>query len=199
MKTKAIAITGGIGSGKSEVAKILRDKGFWVVSCDKIAAELGNDPRILQKVRKLLGDESVHGGALNRKFIREKVFSDDILYRNYSEIFWEGVKQRLQQILHDISLRQTTAEGFVCSRTDVVFVEIPVISAFEFDWRAIWLVESDRQTRIARVSSRDGVSVQNVADIMSRQAADVSFTVKILNNGTIDELKIAVDSALAAL
>lgn len=193
MKHKVIALTGGIGSGKSEVARILQKRGFTVLFCDKIAAEVATEKSVLDRIETLLGEECVANGILNRKAVREKVFADNELYKAYSDIFWDSTKSRLSE-----QVEAAYCENSACKNRDVVFVEIPIISAFDYDWWAVWLVESDKNIRVKRVRERDAVSEQNVSQIMSRQAEVQFYTVKIENNGGLAELENSVDSALLA-
>lgn len=183
MKHKVVAITGGIGSGKSCVAQMLRQMGFCVLFCDKLAAEVAHEKELLDQVRVLLGDDCVTNGQLNRKAVRERVFCDDELYLKYSKLFWERTKQRL---LCEVNFAEQ----------ETVFVEIPVISAFRFDWHEIWLVESEKEIRLNRVTVRDGVSEQNVLDIMAKQPTCENYTRKIVNDGSLETLKKRVENAL---
>lgn len=184
MKRKVVAITGGIGSGKSCVANILQQMGFRVVFCDKLAAEVSREKELLEQVRLLLGNDCVTSGELNRKVVREKVFCNDELYVQYSSLFWERTKQRLIDEVNSADNDET------------VFVEIPVISAFQFPWQEIWLVESAKEIRLTRVTLRDGVSAQNVLNIMAKQADCKNFTRKIVNDGSLEKLKQRVEDAL---
>lgn len=185
MKHKVVAVTGGIGSGKSSVAYILQEMGFSVIFCDKLAAEAANDADLLNKVRLLLGEWCVTDGKLNRKAVREKVFNSDELYDEYSRLFWRHTELRL---LEEVDLAETEA----------VFVEIPVLSAFDFEWYEIWLVESDREVCVQRAVSRDGVSVKNILSIMARQPVCQKYTRKIPNYGSLNDLKTQVAEALRA-
>lgn len=183
MKRKVIALTGGIGSGKSAVARILVDSyNFDVVDCDELSREAAKDGQLLSNVQQLLGEDSVIDGKLNRKFVRERVFRDDELYNSYSNLFWEKIQKLLEQ---KIALLGAT-----------IFVEIPVLQAFQFDWWEIWLVESSDELRLLRVEQRDGVSASNVQSIMSKQPTCPNFTRKILNNGNLEDLKECVKAAL---
>ena len=182
MKRKVIAITGGIGSGKSTVAEILRGMGFVVLDCDKIAAEVSHDEQLLVEVSALLGKDCVADGKLQRKVVRERVFGNDALYTSYCNLFWERTKNALVSRLDGL-----------CGN---VFVEIAVFDAFPFLWDEVWLVQSDKQTRLHRVTARDNVSEQNVLEIMSKQNFPREVTCTIQNDGNIDDLKSAVLSAL---
>ena len=95
MKRNAIALTGGIGSGKSAVGDYLRQKGFVVIDCDKIARQVANDSQVQQKVIALLGEQFVVDGQLNRAKIRSVVFADEYLHKQYSAIFHQRIKEIL--------------------------------------------------------------------------------------------------------
>lgn len=183
MKRRIIALTGSIGSGKSSVAAIVKEKGFAVVDCDELSAELAADSSIWAKVAELLGADCVTNQGLNRSIIREKIFCDNDLYVRYSRIFWERMPMLLNERIAAIG--------------DVVFVEIPVLHAFPFDWTEVWLVESSAQAQVERVKARDGVGEQNVLDILSKQAPIDIYTRKICNNGSFDDLKKAVEKAMS--
>ena len=182
MKRKVIALTGSIGSGKSEVARILRSFGYKTVNCDDLAKQIADTPEVIGKVEQLLGSEYIFNGKLNRKAIRDKVFADGQLLAQYQAIFFDGVRQLLTDTL-------------VSFDDEVVFVEIPVLDAFEFGWDEVWLVQSDRNTQIARVTARDGVSAESVSNTLACQKT-YSHTRVIANNGSIAELATAVSQAL---
>ena len=181
MKRKVVAITGGIGSGKSEATRLLREMGYTTVDCDTLARQIGNEPQVVAAVERLLGSDSVSNGAINRAKVRETVFKDGQLLKKYDEIFFERVRQRLNEIVEDIS--------------DTVFVEIPVIDAFEFGFDEIWLVECEQKSQIDRVTARDGVTAENVEHIMNRQHYP-KFTRVISNDGTLEQLREQVLWAL---
>lgn len=179
MKRKVIAITGKIGSGKSVVAKILRDSGFKTVDCDCLARQVAQNPHVVAQVEQLLGSNSVTDGQLNRAFIRERVFGDENLLQGYQQIFFDGVKALLMKEL--ASLKKEKA----------VFVEIPVLDAFEFPWDMVWRVESSEKNCILRVTARDGVSADNVVATINRQKT-YDCNVVIQNNGDMEQLKRSV-------
>ncbi len=185
MKPNVIALTGKIGSGKSTVARILSDRGFKVVDCDVLSRRVAEEEEVLQQVRALLGADSVVDGKLNRKFVRAKIFADKQLHSSYSAIFWDRIKKKLCNEVR-------------CGE-DVVFVEIPVIDAFDFDWDEIWLVECSVENTVNRVAARDAVSEENVLAVLSRQSSGSHCTRKIVNDGSFDDLESNVDLALQKL
>lgn len=184
MKPKIIALTGGIGSGKSTVAGILRQKGYRTVDCDELSRRAAQLPEVLRSVALLLGDEAVTDGKLNRSYVRARIFNDEQLLCRYNDIFFGQIEALLRA---EIDVNEP-----------VVFVEIPVLNAFPFDWDELWLVKSSDEVRIKRATERDGVSAENVRAIMSRQCYDGHFDRVIVNDGSIEELGKTVERLVAA-
>ncbi len=183
MKRKVVAVTGGIGSGKSSVMDILRHAGYATVDCDKLAREVAEYPEVVEEVRNLLGGGYVTDGRLNRRAIRDRVFSDDRLLARYNALFFDNtlrlLKERIEEIQGD------------------VFVEISVFYAFEYPWDEVWLVTSDEQERKRRVMARDGVSAISADEIISRQRICSDYTVNIVNDGDLELLRRRVEQAIA--
>lgn len=188
MKNKIVAVTGGIGSGKSAVVKYLAEKGYPTLDCDVLAREVATRPNVIEQVRLLLGNDCITPeGQLDRRAIRSRVFSDEKLLAQYSAIYFGEVKALL---------RDRVALSGADSDLGAVFVEISVFNAFSFAWDEVWLIESDLNERRRRVAARDGVSEKDVDSIIASQFICESYTLKIDNNGSIDDLKRNVDRAL---
>lgn len=185
MKRKIVALTGGIGSGKSTVGDFLRGLGFAVLDCDKISRKVETSQEVLSDVTHLLGEDYVENGQLARGKIRERIFDDDVLYKNYCELFWNRIRDELRRQLENMPA--------------TVFVEIAIWDAFEFEWSEIWLVKSSEKNRIKRVTERDGVSVRNVKNIMARQQSQPAHCRIIVNDGSLEDLKKEVVNAVENL
>lgn len=187
MTSKIIAVTGGIGSGKSEVVRYLRSLGYQTIDCDLLAREISTRPKVVEQVRALLGAEFAENGQLNRKAIRDKIFADGDLLKQYNAIFFCEVKHLLDERIAALHNER------------YVFVEVSVFDAFEYPWDEVWLIESNELERKRRVILRDGTSQQNVDDILKRQRICSVYTLKIVNNGNLEELKIKINNALKTL
>jgi dephospho-CoA kinase len=185
MKCKPIAICGTIGSGKTTVCRYLQQQGFPVADCDQIARDIANLPAVIAKIEALLGKNYLHNGRIDRRMIRELIFSDTALYKEYSEIFFGEVKVALEQQIADI--------------TGYVFVEIQVLTAFEFPWYAVWQVTTDKDTAVTRVVNRDNVDNHNVESILTMQNYTFLPTAVINNNGDMDSLYRTVDELMVQL
>lgn len=185
MTSKVVAVTGGIGSGKSEVCRYLQSLGYQTLDCDVLAREVSVRSNTVEQVRKLLGDDYIDNGQLNRALIRNRVFADKKVLSQYNAIFFAEVKALLDERLSKLN--------------GVVFVEISVFDAFEYPWDEVWLVEANANNRIDRAMARDGSSREILQNIVNSQHICEVFTLKILNNGNLEELRRKVDDALTTL
>ncbi len=183
MKRSIVAITGTIGSGKSQVAGILRSLGYNTVDCDVLSRRVASDSQVLQQISQLLGQESVQNGQLNRSYVRQAIFETDHLRLAYNNLFFGKIKQLLLQTAQQV-------EG-------VLFVEIPLMDAFEFNWDEVWLVQTARAVQVERASKRDNVSAQNILEILSKQKVFGNPTLVINNNGTLQDLALSVQQAIS--
>lgn len=90
---KIIGLTGGIGSGKTTVARILEEKGFPVYYSDDEAKNIVNKDSILkEKIIELLGNKAYSDGIYNRKYVAEKVFNDSELLEQLNHLIHPAVK-----------------------------------------------------------------------------------------------------------
>lgn len=184
MRSKVIAVTGGIGSGKSEAVRYLQGLGYATLDCDALAREVSERTEVVEQVNELLGAEFVCNGHLNRRAIRDKVFADEGLLNRYNAIFFGEVKRLLLQRIAELS------------SAEYVFVEISVFDAFEYAWDGVWLIDSSEVERKQRVLLRDSASQQSLDNILRRQRICSDYTLRITNDGSIDQLKAKVDNAL---
>lgn len=81
-----IAVTGGIGSGKSSVCQIIRSAGFPVLSCDEIYAELCADKKFLERLCEEFGDILYADGSLNRKKLSQIAFNDEAALKKLNNL-----------------------------------------------------------------------------------------------------------------
>lgn len=185
MTNKVIAVTGGIGSGKSEVCRYLQSIGYPTLDCDVLAREVSTRAEVVEQVRKLLGDEYILNGQLNRAAIRDKIFVDEDTLKQYNDIFFVETKKMLVE-------RLSKLDG-------IAFVEISVFDAIDYPWDEVWLVEANSEMRIDRALLRDSSSRITLEYIVSRQRICDKYSFKIVNEGDIQDLKSKIDTALATL
>jgi dephospho-CoA kinase len=157
-----IGLTGGIGSGKSTVARMLVDLGAVLVDTDAIARELtAAGGAAIPTLREAFGPQAVGAdGALNRDWMRERVFADP------------EAKRRLEAILHPM-IGQAASERAAAAAPATVVFDVPLLVE-SGRWRArvdrVLVVDCREQTQVERVMARNGWPVETVQRIIAQQA-----------------------------
>ncbi|HEX7047849.1 MAG TPA: dephospho-CoA kinase [Gammaproteobacteria bacterium] len=182
-----VALTGGIGSGKSAAADVFRELGVPVIDTDRIARELVEPGQPgLQALSDEFGDSILDvNGRLDRERLRQRIFSDD------------AARSCVNALLHPLILDALENELAAIDSAYVV-IEIPLLAetglADSFD--RVLVVDANDDIRIKRLQERDGVSkedayaalaAQATRDERLRLASDV-----IENNSSLIELEAAV-------
>ena len=154
---KKIAITGGIGSGKSTVVSYLREKGYSVFSCDEIYHEITRSHAYINQINNTFPNV-VKNGEIDRKRLAEIVFSNPKKRQQLNDISHPMIMDKLQ---FDIKTIQN----------DVVFVEVPLLfeGNYEYLFDEIIVVVRELSERIRSVCQRDGISVEQAQSRMESQ------------------------------
>lgn len=159
-----IAVTGGIGSGKSTFCDHISSKGFVVIKADDLAKDLlDSDKSIKSKVIKAFGVNSYNGDKANRKFLAEQVFSNV-----------DSVK-KINSIIHPRVIEETSNLIEKTLQThNIVFVEAALIFEAKMDqmFDYIIVITSDLEKRIERIIIRDNVDREKVLQRMENQIPD---------------------------
>ncbi|MGY1916346.1 dephospho-CoA kinase [Blastococcus sp. SYSU DS0973] len=183
-----IGLTGGIGSGKSTVARLLAERGALVVDADRIAREvLEPGTPGLAAVADEFGDGVLApDGSLDRGALAAVVFSD------------ETARRRLDGLVHPL-VRKRSAELIAAAPADAVVVnDVPLLvetgQAGSYD--LVLVVDTDVETRVARLIER-GLAEADARARIAAQATDEQrravADVVIDNSGTLEQLTEQVD------
>ncbi len=181
---KIIGLTGGIGSGKTTVAKFIEDFGFPVYYSDDRAKDIVNDNDDLKvKIKELLGDESYdENGLYNRKFVAEKVFNNKELLQSLNEIIHPAVRLDFEDWVE----KQT--KYLIFKETALLFE----LKLHKQCYRSV-LVTAEDNIRIKRVMDRDGKTYREVQSVMEKQMPEKEkiklANCIIYNNTNLDDLK----------
>jgi dephospho-CoA kinase len=185
-----IGLTGGIGTGKTEVTHVLRELGAVVIESDKVAHssyEPGTEAHglIVSRFGEDVLDEF---GSIDRKHLGKIVFSDPARRLELEKIVWPATRKRTLALLEDEEKRGT----------EVVVVEVPKL--FESGWDQIadvvWTVESPQGEIGKRVKQRSGLGKTEtdarVAAQLTRDERTGRADQVIENDGTLEELRAQV-------
>lgn len=156
MTPNKIAVTGGLGSGKSEFCGILREMGYPVFSCDEINRELWKDPSYLSELAGLFPD-CLTDGLPDKTKLSRKVFSDERARARLNALSQPRIMQELIRRMN----------GFPTT----VFAEVPLLfeGGYEKLFDAVIALRRDRETRISAVSKRDGLTRTDALARIQRQ------------------------------
>lgn len=171
-----IAVIGGIGSGKSEVMKIAKERGFFCLSADEINAELLKTPSYIQKIATLF-PSVVSNGAVDKGALAKIVFSD------------RGERKKLNALAHPEIMRAISE----CKESPLV-VELPLfIESGDEAFDEIVYIRAPLSKRISRLKKGRGMSVkQAVSRIRSQVPSAVlraKATIVIDNSRSISALQ----------
>ncbi len=156
-----IAITGGIASGKSLVANLLKEMGELVVSCDDINKDLLLDIEYQSKLYMIF-PEAVCDGIVDKSAIRNIIFNDSGKRERLNNIAHSEISKRLHCILDNDSGK-------------IGFAEVPLLfeCGMQSDFDSVWFVSCDEELRISRLAARDSLSHTQVDAIINCQMSEM--------------------------
>jgi len=188
MKNKIIAVTGGIGSGKSTAMAILKSEGFPTLSCDQIVSELYQKRKVKKLLKRIF--PTAVSGIINLKIDRKEIsrlaFASEILH------------EKLTSTITPLVLEQVFIKSKKLSGT--IFVEVPLL--FECNYQnqfdAVLVITRNKRERIESVKLRSSLSEQQILSRMAKQFdydnSDLSSYTVINNDGNTEQLKEKVVS-----
>ena len=182
-----VGLTGGIGAGKSAVAKLLTERGATIIDTDAVAREVvaPNSP-VLRHIASEFGASVIaQDGSLDREALARIVFTD------------ESKRRRLNEITHPEILKRVLARigGYPPSAIVVVVVPLLFESGFDRNCNAVIAVTAPDTVRIDRVMKRDGMGEADVRARMRAQLPESGYEGKatwILRNDR-DEAALAAE------
>ena len=184
-KKLLVAITGGIGSGKSTFAKFLAEYGHPVILADDISKKiLANDPVVRNEIVTEFGAESYLGKQINKKFLANEIFSDLNKLKKINSILHPRVREKIYS---------TSKEYF--KTKDIVFVEAALIfeSKIEKIFDFVVLIIADKKLRMKRATKDKKISEKDFLQRNENQLDDEAKKKKadfiFINNGSKAELK----------
>jgi len=191
---KKIAITGGIGSGKSTVLTILKEKGYPVFSCDEIYQKVIRDKAYIRQVGNIF-PKAIKNEKIDKKILAEIVFSDDIN------------RKKLETIAHPLIMNELNKEMSALNN-DISFAEVPLLfeGGYTSFFDGIIVVKRNKDLRVEAVKKRDNleknaiekrISAQFNYDSSENECLLKDKKIKILmNNGSMEVLKEQINFIL---
>jgi dephospho-CoA kinase len=187
-----IGLTGGIGSGKTTVAKLFLERGVPVYFADDEAKKLMQSSEALKsKIRATFGDKSYLNNTLNRSYLAALVFTDK---RNL---------ERLNKLVHP-AVKEHFSKWRAQQNSEYVIYENAILFESNSDKECDYIITviADYETRIKRVMKRDNISRQDVINRIDNQlktAEKVALSDAVIQNDDLQNLKPQINKILVAL
>lgn len=182
---KIVGLTGGIGSGKTTVAKEFAKLGVPIYIADVEAKKLMNRSKVIRrKLIKLFGDKAYVDTTLNRPFLAEAIFNDKEKLQQMNSIVHPKVANHFKKWL----LKQDAS--YVIKEVAILF-ENNSYKHCDF----IITVTADINLRIERLLNRDDTTKKKIQAIIDNQWSDdekIKGSHYVINNDTLDSTKTQV-------
>lgn len=189
-----IGITGGVGSGKSRILKILHDDfNARVILADEVAHGLMEPgaPGLNEVVRSLGSRFLKEDGSVNRPALAELIFNN------------EKARETVNGIIHPMTCETICKEAREAKEA-LVIIETAIVEEKVHDiCQEIWYVYTSRENRILRLMENRGYTREKCEAIMKSQWSDEQFRAvcqrEIDNNGTIEEARAQIHSIVSRI
>jgi dephospho-CoA kinase len=190
-----VGLTGGIGSGKSEVSALLDERGAVIIDADEIAREVvePGTPGLAAVVAEFGEDVLLPSGGLDREKVGRIVFADADRLAALNAIVHPLVGERMQELMD------------AAPAGAVVVYDVPLLAenglAPMYD--EVVVVDAPEETQLDRLVARRGMTEEDARARMANQASRTDrravATHVIDNSGTLDDLKTQVDALWESL
>lgn len=158
-----VGVTGGIGSGKSTVCRLLAERGVPVYDSDSEAKRLmGEDPMLRAALIEAFGSETFRDGVLNRRYLADTVFRD------------RERLGRLEALVHPCVKRDFERWAAEHAAEPYVVLECAILYESGMDTAVdrVVAVVAPEELRLMRVNARDGASAEEIRRRMAAQLSD---------------------------
>ncbi|MCQ2516914.1 MAG: dephospho-CoA kinase [Saccharofermentans sp.] len=188
-----LGITGSIGSGKSTVSSILRERGLLVLDADEISRSVtAQNGEAIDEIEEVFGSKAIRADrSLNRKYMSDLVFADNKLLDVLSSIVHKHVFIVMHKTLEEEVKKKT--------KCVVLDVPIPVNKGFVDHCDQIWAVTCDDVIRLRRLIDR-GMTKEDALRRIAVQMTNDEYAgladFEIDNSGSMDDLTSKVEELI---
>jgi len=189
-----VALTGGIGAGKSTALAALERLGAAVISSDSVVHELYGSAAVRDRVVERFGPDVAPAGAVDRAALATRVFASDADRSWLEQLLWPAVHQRIAE------WRERNARIEPPPR--VLVVEVPLLFEAGSDqmYDATIAVIADEAVREERARERGHRALaQREARQLSQEEKAARSSFVVVNDGSVEELEAKLSAILAML
>lgn len=190
-----LGLTGGIGTGKSTVVNMLKEKGIPVVDTDLISREVIEYPEIIEKIKLEISNEVFD---FNNKLDRKKM--SEIVFENQEKL------KKLNEIMHPEILKKMWDEVEELKKNHkIIVVDVPLLFEINMEKEVdkILLIYASKEIQLKRIMERDGRTREEAVKIISSQMPLYKKREKsdyiIQNNDSLEKLEKNLDKIVQKL
>ncbi len=154
-----VAITGGIGTGKTTISSMFADKGIPVFNSDEIAKEIMNTNSLLKnEIVTAFGDKAYDKNKLNKEYLSDAVFNNEILLKKINSIVHPYVAEEFNSWIQEQNSKYIIYESAIIFENQA-----------EDSFDKIICVTASEEEVISRIMKRNDFSVDKIKSIINKQ------------------------------
>jgi len=195
--TKTIAITGGIGSGKSTFCSKLKERGFKIHSSDEQVAKIYKNPekKFVTYLRTIGLSKSISKKNIDKKIISKIIFEKKQIRKKLELYIFKIVRKKRSDFIKKEKQKKTR----------LIFIDIPLLfeNNLEKQFDKVISIISSKQVRLKRLKKTRKMTENQFKNITRSQTSDVIRKKKsdyvVYNNSTLKDYKIKINKIISKL
>ncbi len=195
--TKTIAITGGIGSGKSTFCSKLKEKGFKIHSSDEQVAKIYKNPekKFVTYLRTIGLSKSISKKNIDKKIISKIIFENKQIRKKLELYIFKIVRKKRSDFIKKEKQK----------KTKLIFIDIPLLfeNNLEKQFNKVISIIASKRVRLKRLKKTRKMTENQFKNIVRSQTSDVIRKKKsdyvIYNNSTLKDYKIKINKLISKL
>ena len=195
--TKTIAITGGIGSGKSTFCSKLKEKGFKIHSSDEQVAKIYKNPekKFVTYLRTIGLSKSISKKNIDKKIISKIIFENKQIRKKLELYIFKIVRKKRSDFIKQEKQK----------KTKLIFIDIPLLfeNNLEKQFNKVISIIASKRVRLKRLKKTRKMTENQFKNITRSQTSDVIRKKKsdyvIYNNSTLNDYKIKINKLISKL
>ena len=195
--TKTIAITGGIGSGKSTLCSKLKEKGFKIHSSDEQVAKIYKNPekKFVTYLRTIGLSKSISKKNIDKKIISKIIFENKQIRKKLELYIFKIVRKKRSDFIKKEKQK----------KTKLIFIDIPLLfeNNLEKQFNKVISIIASKRVRLKRLKKTRKMTENQFKNIVRSQTSDVVRKKKsdyvIYNNSTLKDYKIKINKLISKL
>ena len=195
--TKTIAITGGIGSGKSTLCSKLKEKGFKIHSSDEQVAKIYKNPekKFVTYLRTIGLSKSISKKNIDKKIISKIIFENKQIRKKLELYIFKIVRKKRSDFIKQEKQKKTR----------LIFIDIPLLfeNNLEKQFNKVISIIASKRVRLKRLKKTRKMTENQFKNITRSQTSDVIRKKKsdyfIYNNSTLKDYKSKINKLISKL